>query len=267
MTRVLFWTDAFWPQIGGVEVLSASFLPAMQERGHAFAVVASQATGTAPDRESSTGCPCYRFPFHEVLAANDLGRLTEIRSQLVDLKRKFRPDLVHVNVTGPGLFFHLQTAGVHASPLLMSLLIAPPARAGADTLFGRALSSAAWVTALSAAVLEPIRRAMPAIEARSSVVYAGLEMPGISPAPLRLAPPSLLVLGRLVPEKGVDLAVRAMRAIRERSPAARLTIAGDGPARRDLARLAAELGVADAVRFSAGCRPRACRPSSTAPTW
>jgi hypothetical protein len=175
MTRVLFWTDAFWPQIGGVEVLSASFLPALQERGHAFAVVASQATGTARDTGEFRGTPVYRFPFHEVLAANDLGRLAEIRAQLVDLKRKFRPDLVHVNVTGPGLFFHLQTAGAHASPLLMSLLIAPPARAGADTLFGRALSSASWVTALSAAVLDPIRRAMPAIEARSSVVYAGLE--------------------------------------------------------------------------------------------
>ena len=51
--------------------------------------------------------------------------------------------------------------------------------------------------------------------------------------------------GRLSDEKGVDVAVRAVAAL----PEATLDVAGDGPARPALEELAAELGVADRVRF------------------
>ena len=51
--------------------------------------------------------------------------------------------------------------------------------------------------------------------------------------------------GRLSDEKGVDVAVRAAA----RLEGATLDVAGDGPARASLERLAAELGVADRVRF------------------
>ena len=52
-----------------------------------------------------------------------------------------------------------------------------------------------------------------------------------------LAPDDLAVLhvGRLAPEKNLDLAVQAFDALRERHPRARLVIVGDGPARAALA--------------------------------
>ena len=56
----------------------------------------------------------------------------------------------------------------------------------------------------------------------------------------------LLCPGRLDPTKRPDLVLRALA--RSRSPA-RLKLAGDGPLRRDLERLAAELGIASRVDF------------------
>ena len=253
--RILYWTEAFWPQIGGVEVLATKFLPAMRARGCEFTIVAAHAQGTVPPPREFCGMPVFRFPFHEALAGRDLDRLGQIRTQLVALKRDFQPDVVHLNFAGPGVFFHLQTAAP-ATPLLISLRLSLPPHAGAaGTLLHRALSSAAWVTANSAAVLDTARRAAPGIEARSSLIYNSVQMPALSPAPLHFAPPRLLVLSRLVTDKGVDLAIRALRAIRERSPNAVLAVAGDGPARGDLERLVAELDLGAAVEFLSWVSP------------
>jgi glycosyltransferase involved in cell wall biosynthesis len=55
--------------------------------------------------------------------------------------------------------------------------------------------------------------------------------------------------GRLVPKKGVDVLLHAMVLLRKRVPEVRLIVAGDGPERIGLERLAAELGIGGAVDF------------------
>jgi glycogen(starch) synthase len=62
--------------------------------------------------------------------------------------------------------------------------------------------------------------------------------------------PLVSFAGRLVYEKGVQHAVAAVRRLRLRHPGLRLVVAGDGPYRPELERLARELGVADAVSFA-----------------
>ena len=59
----------------------------------------------------------------------------------------------------------------------------------------------------------------------------------------------LLGLGRLVPQKGYDVALRAFASVRERHPDAVLVIAGEGPERTELERLGQELGLGESVRF------------------
>jgi glycosyltransferase involved in cell wall biosynthesis len=67
--------------------------------------------------------------------------------------------------------------------------------------------------------------------------------------PERYARLSLCFIGRLVPYKGPDIAIIAAQDLL-RSGAATLTVIGDGPMMAELKALAAELGVADAVRFT-----------------
>lgn len=58
----------------------------------------------------------------------------------------------------------------------------------------------------------------------------------------------LLYVGRLAPEKGVDILLNAFASVRSPVPLT-LDLVGDGPERGTLERLARDLGIADRVRF------------------
>jgi glycogen(starch) synthase len=73
--------------------------------------------------------------------------------------------------------------------------------------------------------------------------------PALSPDPVPSDPPRLLCLGRLSPEKGFDLALKAFALLVDRFPRARLVIAGDGQARAELEHQAAGLGLDRVVEF------------------
>jgi len=62
--------------------------------------------------------------------------------------------------------------------------------------------------------------------------------------------PHLLAVGRLSPEKGFDLLLRALAAVREHFPTADLTIAGEGRDELDLKRLCRDLQLQSAVQFA-----------------
>ena len=66
--------------------------------------------------------------------------------------------------------------------------------------------------------------------------------------PLR-EPPVIAFGGRMVWEKGADVLLRAFARVRKRVPGARLIMAGDGPERPALERLAIELGVDRVTSF------------------
>jgi len=55
--------------------------------------------------------------------------------------------------------------------------------------------------------------------------------------------PVLAYAGRFVPEKGIEVLLRAMKQVAARLPASRLLIAGDGPQRRHLDRIINELNL------------------------
>jgi glycosyltransferase involved in cell wall biosynthesis len=60
----------------------------------------------------------------------------------------------------------------------------------------------------------------------------------------------VILVGRLVPIKRIDVLLRALALLVERRPAAPAVIVGDGPLRGQLEALANELGVAGRVRFA-----------------
>lgn len=67
--------------------------------------------------------------------------------------------------------------------------------------------------------------------------------------PVLAGPPTIAYAGRLVAKKGVDVLLRSVAIVAADIPAVRLLVAGDGPERPALHRLAAELGLESSVAF------------------
>ncbi len=85
---------------------------------------------------------------------------------------------------------------------------------------------------------------------RVSIVHNGTpDMTTTGPVE-RTAHPSLVVLGRLVPHKQVEVALDAVAALAGELPGLTLVVAGQGWWERDLRAYAAELGIAERVRFA-----------------
>jgi glycosyltransferase involved in cell wall biosynthesis len=67
-----------------------------------------------------------------------------------------------------------------------------------------------------------------------------------TPAAHAAAGHRLLFVGRIMPQKGLDLLIQALAHMRHRTP---LDVVGDGPIRPHLVRLAGELGVAESIAW------------------
>lgn len=256
--RILFWAEIPLPSNGGAGIFASRLVPALHERGHECIVVGDSDAGDG-DTDEYRGTPVRRFPFRKALVGG-VDRVIEAGQAVATLKRAYRPELVHILSRGPKAFFSLHGAAAHPAPLVVTVQGAWTPTPAPGTLLGRLLRKADWVTAVSDAVLAETIAAAPEIAARSSVIYHGIEPSGRPSHPLPLDPPSLLCAGRLVPEKGFDLALSALALLRGRWPRLRLVIAGAGPARGDLERLSEQLGLTAAVDFT-GWVPAAQMPS------
>ena len=242
--RVLFWSLTFWPNIGGMEVLAARLLASLRERGHEFLVVAPKNYTELPDNDEFHGIPIRRLPFQHTRAPS-IDHIADVRAQVVHLKRTFAADLVHINGLGAMGFFHLTTAHAHHARVLVTLH--GDWGAQGDSIAGQTLRTADWVVGCSAAILQRARQITPAISSRSSVIYNGID-PAV-PAAAPVSEPRLLYVGRLAHEKGADLAIDAFALLKQELPAARLTVAGDGPLREELEWQATRAGVRGSIDF------------------
>lgn len=247
--RVLFWTELFWPRIGGAEIFSSKLVCSLRDWGHEVIVVTRRDSDDLPAKEEYKGIPVYRFPFVTALIDRDLDQLMVLRQQVSDLKRTFVPALVHIHNCGPSVLFHLETIKAYPTRVLMTLIVEIVEELGSTELLRRALLSADWVTCKTETMLEQARQLTPEIGCRSSIIQNGVSIPALVPKPLPMLCPRVLCLGRLDSQKGFDLAVEAWPSIVARFPQSRLTIAGDGPERPALERRIAELGLTQTIEL------------------
>jgi glycosyltransferase involved in cell wall biosynthesis len=256
MSRILFWCDAFWPQIGGVEVLGARLVTALRDRGHEILVLTRRDDLKLSAEASFEGVPVRRLDFAQAAASRDAGRWLEVRRTVAQLKRGFAPEVVHVYHATFDSVFHLETRDAHPAPTLCTVHGAIPDRVLApNSVLRRLLRDAEWTTACSVAALERIREQVPEIAVHSSVILNGLEAAHAAP-PLPVEAPRLLCVGRLAStEKGFDLALSALARVAQRYPRLRLSIAGDGEERANLEQQAVTLGIADRVDFLGWVNP------------
>jgi len=245
--KILFWTELFFPHIGGIEVFGAQFIKALLRSGYTVEVVTSHSGARLPDITEKEGIRIHRFPFQKTLAQRDMKEIKQISAKVIRLNKHFRPDIIHVNTIQPSLFFFYHTRSSYPASFVLTLHQPPLSSSGNSSLLHNTMSSADWITTVSHNLLSEARRYAPGIESKSSVIQNGLECPHTKPSRLSFKNPTILCIGRLIKDKGFDIAIGAFQSILKSLPEANLIIAGDGPERKYLEEKTSCLGLSRAV--------------------
>lgn len=257
--NILYWTERFWPHIGGVEVLSLELVPELSKLNYDVNVVTSHSAAKLPNADSINGIQITRFDFLTSLSNKDLATILSARKRLSDFKRKTQPDLIHIHFSGPSALFHWQTEQAFHAPTLVTIHSLPPSFVNdgisENSLLISTLRKADWVNTVSAAKLNDIRKVLPELAEKSSLIYNGRSMPDTVPSELPMASPTLLCLGRLVRWKGFDIAIDAFSQVANQYPSMTLKIAGDGPELDRLKQQVETLGLQHRVLFTGWIEP------------
>lgn len=256
--RILYWTDLFLPHIGGIETFSMDLVPALQARGHEVIVVTSDLTLDTPRTETVGGIPVHRFPTWNALRTNDLRAIVGIRNALTELKRRFRPDVAHVHF-GATTYTYVHTQRAVPVPTVTTVHAIPDRSLTPGSLFAKVVQASAMVNAVSVQGHRRLTEAFPEAAERISFVYYGLGSTAhgaVDVRPPSFEEPILLCLGRLTPQKGFDVALKAFAGVQEVLPRARLKVVGEGVEETALKELAAALGIAAKVDFTGSVAPR-----------
>jgi glycosyltransferase involved in cell wall biosynthesis len=268
--RVALTTESYLPYVSGVTVSVDALARGLGGRGHEVLVIAPRpATGSSPVPVGSPGPE----PGIAWLASYQLPRLVPPAYRMawpipwagaVRQAARWRPDVVHAHspfVTGllarnlarasgaPLVFTHhtrFADYGHYLGPL------AGPGSALTDAYLRRFWAGCAAIIAPSSDLAGEIRGRLADDRGdRIHVVPTGIDVDGIraldgvDPRPVAGWPADAVVvatLGRLAPEKSVDVILQAAAVVLERTPSARLLVIGGGLSEIALRRRAEAFG-------------------------
>ena len=274
--RILLVND-YGTLVGGAETIVFGLRDSLRARGHDVRVFTSYARSSDGTLLADDRCFGTTSRWRTLLQCGNLPAFTAIRKAIA----RFRPDVVHVNLyltqlsplIAPALadvaaVYYAQwyraicpigtrlrpdrsicnspagTACLQAGcvpswdwpPLMLQMALAN----GWGTRFTR-------VAAISRAVADRLAQFGAAHLRNAKVLYPGT--PVVEPREYLSEEPTAVFAGRLVPEKGVDVLLRAFAQVAVAHPAGRLIVIGDGPQRQALERLTGTLGLDDRVVF------------------
>jgi glycosyltransferase involved in cell wall biosynthesis len=226
--------------IGGSERHLLTLLPALAERGLEPVLVGLD----DPAWDASDFYGALRVPAVRVPSPRDLDPLLLLR-----LVQRLRGDLVHTHLVHADVYGGL-AAALRGLPLVSTKHNDDPFRSGSFRHVERGL---ARLTRRIVTITDALRRftieqvGVPAHKVET--IHYGLD--GL-PEPWGVNPPDdvpagvrvLLAVSRLTEQKGIDVAVRALRSLPDDTA---LVVLGEGPERGALERLARELGVDERV--------------------
>ena len=249
--RIVFfnWRDTSNPEGGGSEVYVESIATAMANAGHDVTIVCAAYDGAASD-EVVNGV---RF----VRGGSKLGVYREAR------KRYRRGDLGNPDVVvdvqnGIPFFTHLTRRQIPTIVLVHHVhreqwpVVYDPVRARIGWTIESSISPRIHRGCQYVAVSESTRRELIELGVRAddiTVVRNGTTVPAAA-GEARTSAPRVIVLGRIVPHKRVELAVDAVVAASEEFPDITLSIVGEGWWRPELERYVAENSPLGMVRLT-----------------
>lgn len=274
--RILLINDYGYPS-GGAENIVLNLRHELQKRGHEVGIFTSSAMLAKAQHAVDYRCLGTVGPMRTLLQCANFSARSSLRRTVAG----FRPNIVHVNL-------YLTQLSPFILPVLRDVptvyyaqwyrAICPlgtrrlPDMRTCNELAGRAclkngclplhdwlplqgqrFLDARWRGAFDrvAAISQAVADKLSAFGGRDfqniEVIHAG--SPDATCRTELSETPVFLFAGRLVPEKGCDVLLRAFAAASKKIPAARLEVIGDGPERGRLQQLAASLGIASRVDF------------------
>jgi phosphatidylinositol alpha-1,6-mannosyltransferase len=258
--RLLFVTQDFPPDVGGIQTYSWEIARRLAERVDTLTVMAPRRPGAASFNRDAP-FPIRRLPGRPDLLPFSLVPVLPVRARQMraDITFHAQWQTVGASVLARALSGHPRriVCAAHGRELMFNPMAAIPGLAAAYDRLRRALLRQVDVflpvSHYTARLLK--ERGIPS--SRTRVVPNGTDPERFRPrdgAPVRerlgLSDRSmLLTVGRLVRRKGIDTVLRALPTIAETCPDVTYVIAGTGPDQPRLHRLAGRLGLQNRVRF------------------
>ena len=265
--RVLFVSDVYFPRVNGVSTSIRTFRTDLAQLGSPTTLVAPAYPGAPEDADATIiRVPSGSVPLDPEDRRFDGGALRKALNR--DLAA--RVDLVHIHTPFIAHYAAVRFAREHGLPVVATYHTffedylhhyVPILPRGIGRFLARrfTLSQCRDVAALISPSA-PMRDALLdyGVTAPIEVLPTGLPAEAFIRGDgqrfrqqfnLPAHTPLLVYVGRVAHEKNIDFLLRMFVKVRQRRPDALFVIAGEGPAREGLTRLARELGVAQSVRF------------------
>ena len=265
--RVLFVSDVYFPRVNGVSTSIRTFRGDLASMGVETLLVAPSYPGARPDEDPGV----LRVPSSGVpLDPEDRRFHGGPLKRTLDAALAARVDLVHIHTPFIAHYAAVRFAKAHGLPVVATYHTffedylhhyVPILPRGIGRWLARrfTLSQCDDVAALISPSA-PMRDALLAYGVKTPIEVLPTGLPAMSYSrgdgarfrrkfELPAKQPLLLYVGRVAYEKNIDFLLRMFVRVRAQRPDAALIIAGEGPAREHLMKLARTLGIADAVRF------------------
>ncbi len=279
--RVYLVPETFFPLVGGSEKQALSQCQYLRTRGIEATIMTMHFQRASPAFEVLDGIPVVRvagtiLAWHDRLPAL-LRRCCYLLALFVLGWRLWRArsmyDLVHVFQFSLFMLPALAACRLAHKPLVVAMRCdEPPLK---EERHGRSWAGLAGLARLGTPALRLInhqlRQVRACIVVLSTHMRASLERYGLGDNEIRLIPNgvdltafspcpeqeadalTVVCAAQFRYQKGLDVLLSAWNFLIEQIPEARLILVGDGPLRRPLQRLAADLGISASVEFAGQC--------------
>jgi len=261
--RILIVTDQYAPMVGGVPTVTRSLATGLAERGHTVAVLAPSPDWRAWTGKDGRALVRYlgSFPWPPCEGIRVAAPVGGVRALFATV-----PDVVHIHsplVLGVLAQARARRLGIpviytnHYLPANLGPALRRRPRAFDDSFYAYIIgfsNRCSYVTAPSATALALLRDR--GLRAPSQVISNGVDAGTYSPGPadeqlrgrlgLRTDRPLILSVGRLSPEKRIDVLLDAAARL---TCEAQVVIAGSGPQEAELRAMADRLGLTQRVAF------------------
>lgn len=265
--RILLFSSSYAPRTGGLETVTRRLAKDLAGRGHTVLVATNRYPHSLPHWERIDGIPVHRQIYPDLLNGVFFGprwhRVKEgallllapvVLLRLTVLVLRFRPDIINVHYFSYPALWMLFVGRLLRRPVVLSFhgsdLSSVPYPANYRTSLQIACALADGYTACSENLLGYLKPLLSRVQnTHAMAIHNGIDVQPSGAEIPDVPSPFIFVSSRFVEKKGVRVILEAGAVLRDRGVQVPIVIAGDGPERDRLRKVASDLGIETQVVF------------------